>query len=150
MPKVPTNNLTRGDKMHLKNMDKLNAVKDTAIHGIDSFTKVHKQIIDSDGDYLEKVANSQKDEKAQLYEIIKTSDDEKKREEAYNRLKELEYIADERIKKHNELSKSEGEKTNNNIASSVALVVTIACGALYGKQIKQKLVSISKNLLPGK
>ena len=147
MAKAPTNNLTRSDKIHIKKMDKLNAMKDPWIKGFDSFTKVHKQIIDSDGDYLEKVANSQKDEKAQLYEIIKTSDDEKRREEAFKRLEKLDDDANEKIKNHNDLSRSEGEKTNKNIASELLLIVS-AAGLISYKPLRQKVISVAKKCLP--
>lgn len=147
MANVPTNNLTRGDKIHKKKMDKLNALKDPVIKGFDSFTKVHKQIIDSDGEYLEKVANFQKDEKAHLYEIIKTSDDEKKREEALKRLDKLDDDALKMIKNHNELSRNEGEKADKNIINALLFLAGTA-GLLHNRTVRQKVISVAKKCLP--
>lgn len=71
-------NVTRYDKAHKKFMDKLNVLKDNVNHGYDSLKVVHKQTIDSSVSFKETVDKGQEQERKDLYDIIKTSEDEKK------------------------------------------------------------------------
>lgn len=71
-------NVTRYDKAHKKFMDKLNVLKDNVNHGYDSLKVVHKQTVDSSVSFKETVDKGQEQERKDLYDIIKTSEDEKK------------------------------------------------------------------------
>ena len=71
-------NVTRYDKAHKKFMDKLNVLKDNVNHGYDSLKVVHKQTVDSSVNFKETVDKGQEQERKDLYDIIKTSEDEKK------------------------------------------------------------------------
>ncbi len=137
---------TRGDKAHKKFMDKLVVFKDGLIYGLDSFTLIHKQTLDSSLDYAEKVSKSQELERSALCEILKTCDDETRRKEAFARLTELDRIKKEEIKNHNEFIQTERDKANKNIVGSI-LLLAAASGVISNKSVRQKLTAISKNLL---
>lgn len=142
--------LTRGDKTHRKIMDKLEIFKDGSIHGLDTFALIHKQTLDSASEYAETISKSQEAERCALYEIIKTTDDETKYNNAFARLAELDRIKEQSIQNHNKLIQGEGDKTNKNIAGTV-LCLAAACGFISSKQVRQMsgkvLNTVSKNLL---
>ncbi len=152
MTKVTTTSpkLTREDKAHKKFMDKLDVFKDTLTHGLDSFTLIHKQTLDSSLEYAEKVSKFQEAERCVLYEIIKSCDDETKRKEAFARLTELDHIKEQEIKNHNEFIQNERDKANKNITGSI-LCFAVASGLISIKQVRQitgkVLTTMSKNLL---
>lgn len=141
--------LTRGDKAHKKFMDRLNVFKDGMTHGLDSFTLIHKQTLDSSLEYAEKISKSQEAERAALYDIIKTCEDKIRRTEAFARLKELDHIKEEEIKNHNEFIQTERDKTNKNITGSI-FCLAVAGGLISSKQVRQMtgrfLTKISNNL----
>lgn len=144
---TPAPKLTRGDKAHRKFMDKLDTFKDGLTHGLDSITTIHKQGLDSSSEYYEKVSKSQELERSKLYRIIETCEDETKCKEAYARLKELDHIKEEEIRKHDELIQSERDKAYKNIAGGI-IVLGTACGLIYkNKQVRQALTTMGKNIL---
>lgn len=130
--------MTRGDKAHKKFMDKFMVYKDGLKHSMDSFTTIHKQTLDAASKYTETVSKSQEAERASLYEVIKTSEDETRRREAYDRLTELDRIKDEEIKNHNEFSEKERDKANKNI-TGVVVCLAAAGGFISSKQGRQML-----------
>lgn len=95
-------NVTRYDKAHKKFMDKLNVLKDNVNHGYDSLKVVHKQTVDSSVSFKETVDKGQEQERKDLYDIIKTSEDEKKIQWAKERIQELDRIKEKEIDGHNE------------------------------------------------
>lgn len=129
-------NLTRGDKVHKKFMDKLDVFKDGMTKGLDSFTLVHKQTLDASTQYAEVVAKSQEAERAALYEVIKTCEDEARRKEAFERLKELDQIKEGEIKRHNDFTHNEREKAYINISGSI-ICLGVAAGLISNKQVRQ-------------
>ena len=151
MAKVGTTSskLTRGDKAHKKFMDKLSVFKDGMTHGLDSFTLIHKQTLDSSLEYAEKISKSQEAERSALYDIIRTCEDKTRRNEDFARLKELDRIKEVEIKNHNEFIQTERDKTNKNVTGSV-LLLAVAGGLISSKQIRQMtgrfLTTISNNL----
>ena len=90
-------NVTRYDKAHKKFMDKLNVLKDNVNHGYDSLKVVHKQTVDSSVSFKETVDKGQEQERKDLYDIIKTSEDEKKIQWAKERIQELDRIKEKEI-----------------------------------------------------
>ncbi len=153
MTKQFTNNtkLTRGDKAHLKFMDKLVAVKEGAEKGMDSIGRIHEQTVKASNEYAKIVSDSQKSERMELYEIIKTSDDEEKINRAYKRLEELDCIMEKAIEKNNEFLSSERENSNKNI-TGIFFCILVAGGYISSnKQLRQiaknTLVKINKNFL---
>ena len=82
-------NMTRSDKAHKKFMDKLNVLRDNVNHGYDSLKAVHKQTTDSAVSFKETVDKGQEAERKELYDIIKTSEDEGKIQWARDRIQEL-------------------------------------------------------------
>lgn len=138
---------TRGDKAHKKFMDKLDTFKDGLTHGLDSITTIHKQGLDSSSEYYEKVSKAQEVERSELYKLIAACEDETKCKAAYARLKELDGIKEEEIKKHDELIQSERDKAYKNIAGAI-IVLGTACGLIYkNKQVRQVITTMGKNLL---
>lgn len=153
MTKTLTNNtkLTRSDKAHQKFMDKLVAVKDGAEKGMDSIGRIHEQTVKASNEYAKIVSESQKFERMELYEIIKTSNDAEKINRAYKRLEELDCIKEKIIEKHNEFLCSERENSNKNI-TGIFFCILVAGGYISSnKQLRQiaknTLVKINKNFL---
>lgn len=141
--------LTRQDKAHQKFMDKLDTFKDGLIHGLDSLKSTHKQTLDSSSEYATKIIESQKDERSELYAIIKTCEDETKRKEAYERLRELDRIKDEEIENHNRFLQSERDTANKNITGGI-ICLAVVSGLMTNKQLRQmtgKVLSLGKNML---
>ena len=140
--------LTRGDKVHKKCMDRLVVVKDGLTHGLDSFTLIHKQTLDSSSEYTEIVSKSQEPERSQLLDIIKTSEDETKRKEAYDRLRELDDNKEQEIGNHNEFLQDEGDKANKKTAGTILLIVYVS-GLITSKPVRQAtgklLTTMGKN-----
>ena len=128
--------LTRGDMTHKKIMDRLEVVKDGLTHGLDSFTLIHKQTLDSFSEYIEKVSKSQEAERSQLLDIIKTSEDETKRKEVYDRLRELDDIKEQEIGNGNEFLQDVGDKANKNATGAMLLIVCVS-GLITSKQVQQ-------------
>ena len=152
---VDTPKITRGDKMHKKRMDKLNIFKDGLTYSLDSYALIHKQTLDSSAEYFEKISKSQEPERIMLCEIIKTCEDEKRRKEARERLKELDQIKAETIEKHNVFIQSEGDNTNKNITGSIHALAAV-CGLIVipNKRLRQMtgkvLNTVNKSFLPVK
>lgn len=128
--------LTRGDKIYKKAMDKLNIFKDGLMHGLDSFTLIHKQTLNSCDEYVERISKSQEFERLELYEIIKISEDEIKRKEAFGRLKELDNIREKEIKNHNEFVQMEQDKFYKNIIG-ICFILAVASGLIPSRQVYQ-------------
>ena len=145
--------LTCGDKTHQKFIDKLAIFKEGLTHGMDSITSIHEQTLESSDKYTEIVSMSQEFERTTLYEIIRNSDNETIRTEAFGRLKELDRIKEEEIKNHNEFLQTERDKSHKNIIGSV-LCLAVAGGLINNKQVRQMtgkaVTKISKNLLMNK
>ena len=144
---TPSPKLTRADKAHKKFMDKLDVFREGLEHSLDSIDSIHKRTLDSSSEYYDKVSKSQEFERTALYEIIKTCEDESRRKEAYERLKELDCNKKEDIKNHDELLQTERDKAYGNIAGGIILLGS-ACGLiLKNKQVRQALTSMGKNFL---
>lgn len=156
MAKQFTNNtkLTRGDKAHLKFMDKLLAVKEGAEKGMDSIGRIHEQTVKASNEYAKIVSDSQKSERIELYEIIKTSDDEEKINRAYKRLAELDCIMEKAIEKNNEFLSSERESSTKKITGIVLCILGAGGFLSLNKQFRRSarntLKVINKNLLSKK
>lgn len=120
---------------------------------MDSITSIHEQTLESSDKYTEIVSMSQEFERTTLYEIIRNSDNETIRTEAFGRLKELDRIKEEEIKNHNEFLQTERDKSHKNIIGSV-LCLAVAGGLINNKQVRQMtgkaVTKISKNLLMNK
>ena len=121
-------NVTRYDKAHKKFMDKLSVLKDNVNHGYDSLKVVHKQ----------------------TYDIIKTSEDEKKIQWAKERIQELDRIKEKEIDGHNEFLKEEGDTTKRNIVGGMMLIA-VSAKLISSKQVRQMggkaISSVGKSLL---
>ena len=133
-------NVTRYDKAHKKFMDKLNVLKDNVNHGYDSLKVVHKQTVDK----------GQEQERKDLYDIIKTSEDEKKIQWAKERIQELDRIKEKEIDGHNEFLKEEGDTTKRNIVGGMMLIA-VSAKLISSKQVRQMggkaISSVGKSLL---
>ena len=133
-------NVTRYDKAHKKFMDKLNVLKDNVNHGYDSLKVVHKQTVDK----------GQEQERKDLYDIIKTSEDEKKIQWAKERIQELDRIKAKEIDGHNEFLKEEGDTTKRNIVGGMMLIA-VSAKLISSKQVRQMggkaISSVGKSLL---
>ena len=142
-------NVTRYDKAHKKFMDKLNVLKDNVNHGYDSLKVVHKQTIDSSVSFKETVDKGQEQERKDLYDIIKTSEDEKKIQWAKERIQELDRIKEKEIDGHNEFLK-EGDTTKRNIVGGMMLIA-VSAKLISSKQVRQMggkaISSVGKSLL---
>lgn len=142
--------LTRGDKAHIKFMDKLNALRDNVNHGYDSLKAVHKQTTDSAVSYKETVDKGQEAERKALYDIISKSENEARIQEAYDRLAELDRIKEKEVNEHKEFLKDERERTDKNIVGGMILVA-VSAGLISNKQVRQMggkaISSVGKNLL---
>lgn len=142
--RAASTNMTRSDKAHKKFMDKLNVLRDNVNHGYDSLKAVHKQTTDSAVSFKEIVDKGQEAERKELYDIIKTSEDEGKIQWAKDRIKEKE------VDGHNEFLKEEREKTDRNITGGMILVA-VAGGLISNKQVRQMggkaISSVGKGLL---
>ena len=150
MAAAKTTGLTRGDKTHKKFMDKLNILRDNVNHGYDSLKAVHKQTVDASVKYTEAVAKGQEQERKDLYDIIKNSEDEKKIQWAKERIQELDCIKEKEIDRHNEFLKEEGDEIKKNIVGGMMLIA-VSTGLISSKHVRQMggkaISSISKNLL---
>ena len=143
-------NVTRYDKAHKKFMDKLNVLKDNVNHGYDSLKVVHKQTVDSSVSFKETVDKGQEQERKDLYDIIKTSEDEKKIQWAKGRIQELDRIKEKEIDGHNEFLKEEGDTTKRNIVGGMMLIA-VSAKLISSKQVRQMggkaISSVGKSLL---
>lgn len=148
MATTKTTGLTRGDKAHKKFMDKLNVLRENVNHGYDSLKAVHKQTTDSAVSFKETVDKGQDAERKELYDIIKTSEDEGKIKWAKDRIQELDRIKE--INGHNEFLKEEREKTDRNITGGM-LLLAVSAGLISNKQVRQMggkaISSVGKGLL---
>lgn len=140
---------TRGDKVHKKYMDKLAVFKEGMTHCLDSFTVIHKQTLDAYSNFEETISKCQEPERTELYEIIKMCEDEERRKEAWDRLRELDGIKDNKTKEHNKSCNIEREKVYKNIAGSL-ICLGVATKVFNNKQVRQAtgkaLTTVSKNL----
>ena len=143
-------NMTRSDKAHKKFMDKLNVLRDNVNHGYDSLNAVHKQTVDASVKYAETVAKGQEQERKELYDIIKNSEDEGKIQWAKVRIVELDRIKEKEIDEHNEFLKEEGDTTKRNIVGGMMLIA-VSAKLISSKQVRQMggkaISSVGKNLL---
>lgn len=148
--RAASTNMTRSDKAHKKFMDKLNVLRENVNHGYDSLKAVHKQTTDSAVSFKETVDKGQEAERKELYDIIKTSEDEGKIQWAKDRIQELDRIKEKEVDRHNEFLKEEREKTDRNITGGMILVA-VAGGLISNKQIRQMggkaISSVGKGLL---
>lgn len=148
--RVASTNMTRSDKAHKKFMDKLNVLRDNVNHGYDSLKAVHKQTTDSAVSFKETVDKGQEAERKELYDIIKTSEDEGKIQWAKERIQELDRIKEKEVNGHIEFLKEEREKTDRNITGGMILVA-VAGGLISNKQVRQMsgkaISSVGKSLL---
>ena len=143
-------NETRYDRAHKKFMDKLNGLKDNVNHGYDSLKTVHKQTVDSSVSFKETVDKGQEQERKDLYDIIKTSEDEKKIQWAKERIQELDCIKGKEIDRHNDFLKEEGDSTKRNIVGGMMLFA-VSAKLISSKQVRQMggkvISSVGKSLL---
>jgi len=109
---------------------------------MDSITVIHKQTLDSSGDFYETVTKSQEMERKELYGIINANKDKEERAWAKTRLDKLDSIANERIDKQNEFVQNERDTANRNTIGIVVLIAAV--GGFLGINNKQ----IQKNLIP--
>ena len=148
--RTASTNMTRSDKAHKKFMDKLNVLRDNVNHGYDSLKAVHKQTTDSAVSFKETVDKGQEAERKELYDIIKTSEDEGKILWAKERIQELDSSKEKEVNGHIEFLKEEREKTDRNITGGMILVA-VAGGLISNKQVRQmsgKAISaVGKSLL---
>lgn len=105
-------------------------------------------------EYAKIVSDSQKSERMELYEIIKTSDDAEKINGAYKRLEELDCIMEKAIEKNNEFLSSERESSTRKI-TGIVLCILGAGGFLslnkkFRRSARNTLEVINKNLLSKK
>lgn len=89
-------------------------------------------------------------ERKELYDIIKTSEDEGKIQWAKERIQELDRIKEKEVNGHIEFLKGEREKTDRNITGGMILVAA-AGGLISNKQVRQMsgkaISSVGKSLL---
>lgn len=135
-------------------MDKLATVKEGAEKGMDSIGRIHVQTVKASNEYAKIVSDSQKSERMELYEIIKTSDDAEKINGAYKRLEELDCIMEKAIEKNNEFLSSERESSTRKI-TGIVLCILGAGGFLslnkkFRRSARNTLEVINKNLLSKK
>ena len=145
---VTSPKLTRWDKQQKVFYEKFTTLKDGLTHSFDYFAQIHKQTLSSPSDFFEKVSKSQEPERSVLLEIINTCEDEERRREAYERLKELDHILQEFNETHTEFLQSEGDKANKR--GEYVVLALLAAGGFIGlnnKQVRQFLATTSKSLL---
>ena len=89
-------------------------------------------------------------ERKELYDIIKTSEDEGKIQWAKDRIQELDRIKEKEVNGHNEFLKEEREKTDRNITGGM-LLLAVSAGLISNKQVRQMggkaISSVGKGLL---
>ena len=100
--------------------------------------------------YAETVAKGQEQERKELYDIIKNSEDEGKIQWAKVRIVELDRIKEKEIDEHNEFLKEEGDTTKRNIVGGMMLIA-VSANLISSKQVRQMggkaISSVGKNLL---
>lgn len=135
-------------------MDKLVAVKEGAEKGMDPIGRIHEQTVKAINEYAKIVSDSQKSERMELYEIIKTSNNEEKINRAYKRLEELDCIMEKAIEKNNEFLSSERESSTKKITGIVLCILGAGEFLSLNKQFRRSasntLEVINKNLLSKK
>ncbi|MBM6840941.1 hypothetical protein H6A03_05220 [[Clostridium] spiroforme] len=80
-------------------MDKQVAVREGGEKGLDFIGRIQEQTLKASNEYAKIVSDFQKSECMEIYEIIKTSDDEEKINRVYKLLEELNRIIEKAIEK---------------------------------------------------